>query len=65
MDASGNVYELDEVDSEELLAQQREDVARLDGFLRGRAEGDRVDHAEHLARVREERLRFERRLGRV
>ena len=53
MDAGGNIYELDSEQkawiggdalTEKQVAQVREDVARLDGFLKGRAESDRRAH---------------------
>lgn len=59
MDAGYNIYELDaeqkawidgdaisdgETMTEKQVATLREDVARLDGFLKGRAESDRRAH---------------------
>ena len=44
MDKYGNIYEVPEVDLKDLLPdevqQRREDVARLEGYLRARAEAD-------------------------
>lgn len=71
MDAAGNIYELEHVDpsemldaQREMLETQREDVARLEGYLRSRAESDRPDHEAELARVHEERRRLEQRRAR-
>ena len=49
MDPHGHIYEIEPNEMKELLgapredafAQAREDIARLDGYLRGRADSDR------------------------
>jgi hypothetical protein len=42
MDAEGNIYEIPDEQKDDPVT--KEDVARLDGFLRGRAEADRIRH---------------------
>ena len=56
MDAQGNIYPVSDLSKDQHdLAVQNEDIARLDGFLRGRAEADRVRHekfeSKHGTRV--------------
>lgn len=51
MDASGNIYEIPEDKNPEPdPVVTKEDVARLEGFLKGRAEADRARREKHLKR---------------
>lgn len=56
MDRHGHIYEVDEAKSSfaELAEQVREDKARLDGYLRARAE---IDEPKRDARLAEELAR--------
>ena len=51
MDAGHNIYEIskDELSamSEEQLQSMKEDVSRLDGYLKGRADSDRPKREKH------------------
>jgi hypothetical protein len=72
VDKFGNIYELTNTTNTTLddLSQQREDVARLDGYLRARAEHDHVAHKQveqeqvELRRLRDEREKRDRRRAR-
>lgn len=57
MDPYGHIYEIDEEGE-----STREDVARLEGYLRGRAESEKAAHEEALEQIRRE-LEEERRVA--
>ena len=56
MDPVGNIYPIpDDEHDEKELAQLREDIGRLDGYLRGRAEADAGKREKALAELMAEK----------
>lgn len=50
MDASGKIYEITESEKEAMEEKFREDTARLDGYLRGRAEEQTLNREQRRRR---------------
>lgn len=51
MDAGFNIYEIPEEQQVEPDQVTKEDVARLQGFLKGRAESDRQKHEKVVEKI--------------